>query len=163
MELDGWPCLVSAPYNKVWALLCLRHTQCQAISFFGDEAPFKCSLLKILIFKCTLLKAGYKIVHIISLQLCCIEIFLNQNNKIETEICSLQDGIMGEIYVFCKRKTNTLKQSFFHFENYTLKHFISSCVSTYDIKKKNVLLLFNFPWPKLVCYTELVDWVGWNV
>ena len=48
---------------------------------------------------------------------------------------------MGEIYVFCKRKTNTLKQSFFHFENYTLKHFISSCVSTYDIKKK---MFFSF-------------------
>lgn len=40
---------------------------------------------------------------------------------------------MGEIYVFCKQKTNTLKQFFFHFENYTLKHFISPCVSTYDI------------------------------
>ena len=155
MELDGWLCLVSAPNNKVWALLCLRHTQCQVISFFGDEAPFKCSLLKILIFKCKLLKARYKIVHIVSLQLCCIEIFLNQNNKIVTEIYSLQDGIMGEIYVFCKRKTSTLKQSFFHFENYTLKHFISPCVSTYDIKKK-CSSLFQLP----MTQTCLLYWVG---
>lgn len=33
------------------------------IAFFGNEAPLKCFPLKILIFKCEILKEKHKIVH----------------------------------------------------------------------------------------------------